>query len=312
MTVNIDNYEIETEEKNNQVYIKSCKGANMGQSNLKLTIPDEINNKPVVGILKKAFFCINSLKTVILPGTISYMGDWAFSNCPILKDVLMSTKPKSVASLERGVFDGCNRMERIDLLGDGEGDAAYLLGSLATKLSAPYLLRDPEIGSDVWYAKWDMALLNFLATNDYEGYSDRALCGEEDISYDGIGSVDGEFLGESFQYIKEVGKAKAGLALLRLKHASFLLDETGEKLKSYIIAHSKGCAMESAWYYVTEDMSDDLKEFEDFIDIVSPDSDTVDLMLADLKGDRAHARAFLINYKKQHFCKADAFDDFAL
>ncbi|MCQ2520662.1 MAG: hypothetical protein MJ107_09050, partial [Lachnospiraceae bacterium] len=212
--------------------------------------------------------------------------------------------------LGRGVFDGCTRIETIDLLGNPEGNAARLLGALATKLPAPYLLRDEEIGSKNWFNKWDMALINFLNTDDYEGYSDRALCGEEDISYDGIGSVDGEFLGESYQYIKEVGKNKAGLALLRLLHSEHMELFVKEKLEEYIKSHSKGCALESAWLYVTEDMKDDLTEFEQYIEIVKPGEELIDMMISDLKADKAHMRAYLINHKSANFVKKDVFDDF--
>lgn len=322
MTVFADGYELEAKEINIETEPEKSEGKGIvitschGQGNLSLIIPGMIEGKPVVEIGKKAFFSTNSLKEVKVPSSVRVIGDWAFSRCPILRTFSVYPigidKADTLVELGRGVFEGSSRMEVIDLNISEDRSEVSLAAALASRLPAPFLLRDKTIGSPEWYRKWDMALINFLNTDDYEGYSDRALCGEEDISYDGIGSVDGEVLGESAQYIKEVGKNKASLSIMRLMNGKYLEADTETALKEYIRTHSMGKSGKGAWYYVSEDVNDDTQIISFFLDIVNPDSAMVDEMIADLKAEKARTRAFLINYKTEKFGKRNLFADLML
>ena len=52
-----------------------------------VTIPEQIEGYPVVAVGKKAFLSNKSIKEVMLPKTISEIGDFCFARCTGLKKV---------------------------------------------------------------------------------------------------------------------------------------------------------------------------------------------------------------------------------
>lgn len=269
-----------------------------------IVIPESIDGYPVKGIERKAFLGTKGLRSVIIPGCVDEIGDWAFAQCIHLREVtiLGSTSER----LGRGVFEGDVRLERISYGGHSSEDSAVILATVIRRLSAEYLLRDTEIGSEGWYTKWDLALSGFLAQDDMEGYSDKALCGEEDISYDGIGSVDGELLGENYSFVVEKNKNKCYLCLIRLMHDEFLSDKNRSVFSAYLKNHEKGKGNESAWLTVKEDFRDNLEILKLFIEVTAPDGDTITKMIEDA-GNLAEIKAYLINLRNEN--KTDSFFD---
>ncbi|MCQ2524785.1 MAG: leucine-rich repeat domain-containing protein [Lachnospiraceae bacterium] len=275
-------------------------------SDAKLSIPDYIEDHPVTSIAKKVFLGLKGLKKVSLPEKLSFVDDWAFSQCIHLTNV--EFRGFFPSKTGRGIFEGCERIENIAIKELMDDDVSFLLAAVVKRLSAQYLMDGSEIGSEDWYGKWDLALTSFLLQSDFEGYSDRALCGEEDISYDGIGSVDGELLGENAAYVRQVGKNKSFLCLLRLRHDKYLSDKTKEVLKSYIIKHSKGATNEAAWFALKEDLKNDTEYFKVYMDVVNPDMDMFNSMLLDMGEELATAKAYLISLRPEKN-KTDAFFD---
>lgn len=278
-----------------------------GQDTL-LSIPESLTIKekeyPVTKILRKAFLNCRGLREVILPKSLETVGDWAFSQCIHLKKVVIEGERLPV--FERGVFEGSERLEEIVIPAYKDDSLSKLLAAAVRRLPAEYLLRDKDIGSKDWYERWDLALFSFLLRDDYEGYSDRALCGEEDISYDGIGSVDGELLGESAAYLKEVGKNKCFLCMLRLMNDYNLSEKDRNRLSVYITDRTIDTKSQHSWYLCKEDYRDNQEFFERYLDIVAPSKEMTDRMLNDLGEDMAQIKAILIRRNAGNN-KSDAF-----
>lgn len=264
-------------------------------SDSKLLIPETVGlndtSYEVSEISKKAFLGCKGLKEVELHKGIRAVGDWGFSQCIHLRRVSFASI--NGVTLGKNVFEGCERLEEIRT-GDKEEALSKLLAAVVNRLPNSHLLNDSDIGSKEWYERFDLGLKAFLLQDDYEGYSDRALCGEEDISYDGIGSVDGELLGESSAYVRKVSKDKCGLVLLRLSNNIFLEESMEAYLKEYIRLHSKGNGNEAAWTAIKEDFKDNLDYLELYLLVAEVDAKGIDELISDMGNDMAQAKAFLI------------------
>ena len=96
----IFNYRME----NNEIIITSYTG-----TNALVTVPSEINGYPVVAIADHAFQN-TPVTTVILPGTVTSVGWFAFYGCFGLEIVSI---PASVTSISYAAFDGCPNLTLI-------------------------------------------------------------------------------------------------------------------------------------------------------------------------------------------------------
>ena len=71
-----------------------------------VTIPDKINGLPVTGIRMNAFCgCIN-LTMVVIPNSLTSIGDAAFCSCPNLTEVLLGSSVTNIGS--SAFYDCCN------------------------------------------------------------------------------------------------------------------------------------------------------------------------------------------------------------
>ena len=76
-----------------------------------VNIPAEIGGKPVTAIGKKAFYCVG-VTALMIPGSVTSIGDYAFGSCHYLKAV---TIPAGVKSIGTGAFYYCESMEKLTL-----------------------------------------------------------------------------------------------------------------------------------------------------------------------------------------------------
>ncbi|MBO4678794.1 MAG: leucine-rich repeat protein [Lachnospiraceae bacterium] len=265
---------------------------------------------PVTAIDKKAFLSTRGLRDVEIPAGVTDIGDWALSQCIHLTNVTVEKGGRP--TFQKGVFDGSERIESIHLKDFDDEDMPFLLAATVKRLPAAYLLRDKDLGTPVWYEKWDLALESFLKLDDYEGFTDRALCGEEDISYDGVGMVDGEMPGESTEYLKEVGRNKSYLCLMRLMHARNLSDKFRQTLTDYVSARGIGRGTGTAWSLFKEELKDNKEYLELYLDIVKPGTDEIDAMLRDLGDDMVQSKAYIIKAGSGADKKDSFFDDLLL
>lgn len=255
---------------------------------------------------KRAFLGRRDLSEYEADSNVTEIGDWAFAKCVNLKKVIL---PKGVV-LGKGVFEGCTSLTNVFCGSDECDDLSFLLAALATSLPAQYLMRDDDVGSDDWYSRWDLAMLAFLRQDDLEGYSNRALCGEEDISTDGILSVDGELMGESEEYVANVAKNKCRLCYIRLLHKVMLTEDTCSELEDYIRAHAFGVSNGAAWAVLLQDTEEKIEYYKLYMDVVNPTADELDLMIADMGSAKAQAKSFLLSERAK--MRKDAFSDFIL
>ena len=87
-----------------------------------VTIPDEIDGRPIVGIGASAFSAKTNISSITVPDTVGYIGDFAFSNCDYLTKIEL---PKGLTTIGKGAFRGCDALTKVSfpagLLSIGEG-----------------------------------------------------------------------------------------------------------------------------------------------------------------------------------------------
>lgn len=253
----------------------------------------DLSNNNIEEIERKAFLSCKSLKKVILPETIQKLDDWCFSKCSNLKSVEIKA-PFIKNIFGKGVFEGCENLCEI-CFKESNDALSKLLATTANRLPNEHLLRSEDLGQQSWFEKWDIALTSFLNVDDAEGSMNVTVCGEEDISYDGIGSIDGEMPGETGDYIKKVAKNKCYLCFLRLTYDDYLLPKTLEQLRSYIKERSFGEKYDYAWVTLKEDCEGIDEFYKLYLSIVKPSNEVMEEMIADLSATQVQTKAFLIN-----------------
>ncbi len=77
-----------------------------------VTLPSEIEGIKVTSIGPQAFYYDNSITSVTIPDTVTYIGDWAFAGCEYLETVNL---PASLEVLGDGVFYLCTSIKEIEL-----------------------------------------------------------------------------------------------------------------------------------------------------------------------------------------------------
>ncbi|MBP5153148.1 MAG: hypothetical protein ILP13_09590, partial [Lachnospiraceae bacterium] len=267
-----------------------------------LTVPERVSDGgadyTVTGVDRKALLNSN-LKAVSLPPTIESIGDWAFSKATHLKRFVLRGPVENLSkvTLGKGIFEGDTALESVCLGYEQDDDLSYLLAATVLRLPAAFLLRTGNLGTKEWFKSFDASLSSYIAESDFTGYSERILCGEEDISYDGIGSVDGELLGESAAYVREKRKDKSALCLLRLMKDKDLAEETGEVFKDYIRKHALGREDDSAWQALKTFYGDSLEYVELYCNVVKPGKTEIGAMLADMGKQGIEIKSFLIGYR---------------
>ena len=70
-----------------------------------ITLPEKINNRNVVGIADNAFKAESTIKSVVIPATYTYVGEYAFYDCDALVSI---TLPASIETIGKGAFESCD------------------------------------------------------------------------------------------------------------------------------------------------------------------------------------------------------------
>lgn len=76
-------------------------------------LPKSLDDRDVVGIAASAFKAENSIKSVTVPETYTYVGDYAFYDCDSLTSVTF--EGSAVTTIGDSAFEGCNALESINV-----------------------------------------------------------------------------------------------------------------------------------------------------------------------------------------------------
>ena len=77
-----------------------------------VTIPAEIGGREVTGIAADAFKAKKTVKSVTIPATITYIGDFAFYDCDAITSIVI---PDNVLEIGVGAFWECDALESVTL-----------------------------------------------------------------------------------------------------------------------------------------------------------------------------------------------------
>lgn len=307
-SVKAGGFSLTYELNNGEITITGIEG-----SDSTLTIPLVVTveglDYPVCYIGKKAIMGVNGLRHIAVPGDVKEIGDWAFAHCIHL--VSLTIEGTGVV-FGRGMLEGCNRLKNVSIGYTGNDDLSFLVATTVNKFPATYLLTSDELGSENWYRNYDSSLEQYLNESDFAGSDESALCGEEDISYDDIRSVDGELLGADASYILGVRKNKNYLCLLRLLYSFYISEGMKAYLTQYVISHTIKNTNNAAWLTIRDDLYADDELVKLYLDITKPDSEEIDLMLNDLGNNHPEMKAMLLKYGGKDNRVDSFFDDLLL
>lgn len=141
-----------------------------GEKNIKVSVPEKIDGKPVVAIGDNAFVECYGLIAVTLPKTITSIGNGSFTACFHLKAITIPESvtsigngtfsyceelksfriPKNVTKLGTKVFDGCKNLEKIEVA--PESTSFIIIDGILFTMDKNVLIKCPEkkkIGSYV-------------------------------------------------------------------------------------------------------------------------------------------------------------------
>lgn len=83
---------------------------NSDEKLIHVTIPDKINDRPIVGIGEYAFAAQNNIKTITIPATVGYIGDFAFAGCEYLSKIEL---PGALVTIGQGAFRNCTSLAKV-------------------------------------------------------------------------------------------------------------------------------------------------------------------------------------------------------
>ncbi len=105
-----------------------------------VNVPSMFGERTIIGVASEAFYHLAALKKVILPDTVTYIDDNAFTGCVHLETVVL---PKSLTSIGNSAFLGCESLTTLENLSDSAvatiGERAFW-GCTALDLQLPATL----------------------------------------------------------------------------------------------------------------------------------------------------------------------------
>ena len=280
--------------EDNKVYIMGYEG-----TGLSLVIPETIEGTSVRVIGKKAFLGNRSLQHITLPGTIEWIGDWAFCNCVQLQRVEFPCRP---IRLGKSLFAKDVRLYEITCSSDEKKKTfpGRLLAAAVTLLNAEYLLDMTQAGSAEWYGQFDNRLLAVLMEPAENALKDLVYCAEEDMG------------AKQEACLEEQARRKASMALLRLAYPEGISEQSEEKLKA-VLLDQEGIQTRAAWEAVK---GADGKEQILFLDIMlrinGIREKNLSSVLEELGDTHVELKAHLLKVWEQQQERANAWERFVL
>lgn len=280
--------------EDSKVYIMGYEG-----TGLSLVIPETIEGTSVCVIGKKAFLGNRSLQHIVLPGTIEWIGDWAFCNCVQLHRMEFPCRP---IRLGKGLFTKDEKLYEITCSFDKKKISfpGRLMAAAVTLMDAEYLLDMTQAGSAEWYRQFDSRLLTLLMEPAENALKDLVYCAEEDMG------------AKQEACLEEYARRKAYMALLRLAYPEGISGRTEGELKA-ILLDKEGIQTRAAWEAVKEA---DGKEQILFLDIIlrinGIREENLSSVLEDLGDTHVELKAHLLKAWNRQKEQTHAWDKFML
>ena len=277
----------------------------------RIELPSAERTVEVTEIAPKAFFNSRTVSRIALPPTVRRVGDWAFSHCPMLKQVVMW---EGKCELGRGLFEEDHSLRYMILrstAAKAENDDAKmdeksygaLLAAAATTLEAPYLVSTMRENESEWLKLWDQRLSAILDLDDMEGFTELVLCGEEDY---------GSRENDPKEFLQKKRWRKVRLCFLRLLHDEKLADANKTRLQDYLRAHTKGCESEETWLFLKKERAEDMAYLQLFTELGCVDGNNIDDCISDLSGRQPQMRAYLLKWQQEFLPERDFFSALSL
>lgn len=212
------------------------------------------NEKPYTSIGSKVFLSCKNICEIILPETITSIGDWAFAHMKELKKI---TLPARRISFGKEVFLDCANLEEIVIYPDETEckGLSYLLASCIRVLNNIELL-DFETAvkdNESWCKSYDSVLCSFINAPDENGFKFYIVGWFDDDSEEE----------QLLQHIKKTKEEKIKICFLRLKYDKYCDDDIKRELASYVRKQFELKDIDNnAWELFSEELSDDVQIVE--------------------------------------------------
>ncbi len=273
-------------------------------SHKRVQIPEQIAQRPVIALEKKAFLSCKSVHEIVLPESIEEIGDWAFAHAEQLRNIWI---PCPHLHNGKELFLGCKRLREIiystTQQEERENGLSRMLAMAVTVLHDYYLFDLEEVGSDAWIKRWDEKLIRLIELDDLDGFEELWTCGEED--YEGKDY-------DIKSYPVEKRKMKLRILYFRLLHPYKLSETVKKKLEGYLAEHTKNTQAPEAWDIIIEEHRDELAYYEVFAHAGCVTEDNFDELIADMVHVNAEIKAYMLRYREENLEKKDAFAAFDL
>lgn len=277
--------------ENNKVSITSYEG-----NTTSLPIPHQIAEIPVARIDRKAFMGNRYLQHITLPDSIEQIGDWAFSRCNTLQTVVL---PNRELSIGKQVFQKSESLSEITFPGCRPG-LAKLLAASVTMLDVEYLLNPEQAGKEKWYQNFDNRMLTVLKESEENALKNLVYCAEEDMC------------GKQADCIRRQSYEKARLALHRLTYDDGLSEEVRKYLTEYVRQRTVGCADESVWKVVKDEITEQKAYCEVLVSLNALHENNFDEALEDLDENHIELKAFLMQKWQERNAESNVWDTLSL
>lgn len=216
-----------------------------------VSLPEEVEGKPLSTIGMKAFLSCKSVERLVLPDTLERVEDWGFAHMKNLQEIVL---PAKEVAFGKKVFLGCENLQRVTLSGVQSGKlyegipcflaTAFRLfgeetmqslqttGLVDSEMMAEYpndILQNLQMAGDCdgqwrWLFIYDKALEAHLRRRDDEGFV-PAFIGWFDVE-----DVDDQKQG----YIQRMRESKIQLVFQRLLYSKGLEESVETFLNQYL------------------------------------------------------------------------------
>ena len=263
----------------------------------------------VTAIAPKAFLSCKSVSEIVLPETITKIGDWAFAHMKNLKKL---TLPAKSLQFGKNVFLDCEQLTQIFPFPDNSNKEGipYFLASAVTFLNNISLCCPELAGSETkcisWLADYDDILLQFMNSPDETGF-EPVFFGWFDVD-----DVDVQ----KQRFIIKRQHEKTLLAFQRLLYPEDLSADTRNVLCHYLTSHMPGGSLATEhiipFSMLCEEYRNDIRYIKLIADMKYITHETFPLLMDGLHGAPAEVMAFLLRYQQTELSTSDFFAGLSL